>query len=256
MTTASVGAIAANTFREVKRDRVLYLLLLFALGLMGLSQALGWISIEEHVKLVIDLSLAAVSIFALLITIFLGANLIYKEIDKRTVYTILSKDVSRAEFVIGKYLGLLGTFAVCLLLMGGAFFGNLVLSGGSLNATMFAALYALLLELTVITAFSVFFALLTSPILSAICTLVFYMVGHTTETLRTFTAVPGREGARPFAMALYYALPNLENFNLRYEASYGTPIEPIRLGLITLYAAAFSAIFLGAAIVVFKRKNF
>ncbi len=253
---STVGAIAFNTFREVKRDRVLYLLLFFAVGLMALSQALGWISIEEDVKLVTDLSLAAVSVFALLITIFLGANLIYKEIDKRTLYTILAKDVSRAQFIIGKFLGLLGTFTICLLLMGGAFVINLMISGGSVNATMGAAVYALLLELTVITSFSIFFALLTSPILSAICTLAFYLVGHSTETLRSFTEVKGREGLRPIANALYYALPNLENFNLRYEASYAMPIEASRLLAMTGYAALISSIFIGAAIVIFNRKNF
>ena len=256
MTNATIGAIALNTYREVKRDRVLYLLLFFALALMALSQALGWISIEEDVKLVTDLSLAAVSIFALLITIFLGANLIYKEIDKRTLYTILAKDVSRAEFVVGKFLGLLGTFTVCLLLMGAAFYVNLTISGGTVNPTMGAAVYALLLELTVITSFSIFFALLTSPILSAICTLAFYLVGHSTETLRSFTAVPGREALRPFADALYYVLPNLDNFNLRYEASYAIPIEATRLLAMTVYAALVAAVFLGAAIVVFNRKNF
>jgi Cu-processing system permease protein len=254
--SARVVAIAGNTFREVKRDRVLYLLVFFALVLMALGRALGWISIEEDVKLVIDLSLAAISLFALLITIFLGASLIYKEVDKRTLYTILSKDVGRTEFVLGKFLGLLGTFAVCILLMGAAFAVNVLLCGGTLNATMGAALYGLLLELTVITAFSIAFAMVTSPILSAIVTLAFYLVGHSTEILRKFSENPAHAGFRPLATALYYVLPNLENFNLRYEAAYALPVPAVRLLLMTGYAVLFAGIFLGAASLVFGRKSF
>jgi Cu-processing system permease protein len=254
--SAGVIAIAANTFREVKRDRVLYLLVFFALILMALGQALGWISIEEEVKLVTDLSLAAISVFALLITIFLGASLIYKEVDKRTLYTILSKDVGRTQFVLGKFFGLLGTFAVCILLMGSAFAANVLLCGGSLNPTMAAALYALLLELTVITAFSIAFALVTSPILSAICTLAFYLVGHSTEILVKFTAGPAHAGFRPFAKALYYVIPNLENFNLRYEAAYAIPVPAVRLLLMTGYAVVVSGLLLAFASAVFSRKSF
>jgi len=254
--SANVIAIAENTFREVKRDRVLYLLVFFALVLMALGRILGWISIDESVKVVTDLSLGAISVFALLITIFLGASLIYKEIDKRTLYTILSKDVGRAEFVLGKFFGLLATFAICVALMGVVFAVNVLLSGGTLNATMGAALYGLLLELTVITAFSIAFAVATSPILSAICTLAFYLVGHTTQILEEFTRTPEHEGVRPLAMALYYAFPNLEVFNLKYEAGYGLPVSFEQLLLMTGYAVLFTGLFLGAAILIFRRKSF
>jgi ABC-type transport system involved in multi-copper enzyme maturation permease subunit len=254
--SAGVVAIAGNTFREVIRDRVLYLLVFFSLVLMALGWALGWISIEEERKLVTDLSLAAISLFALLITIFLGASLIYKEVDKRTLYTILSKDVGRTEFVLGKFVGLMALFGVCIALMGLAFAGNVLIAGGGLNPTMLAALYGLLLELTVITSFSIAFAMVTSPVLSAISTLGFYLVGHSTEILVKFTEGPGHAGYRPYARALYYVFPNLENFNLRYEAAYGIPVDAVRLGLMTGYAALFAGLFLGVAALVFRRKSF
>jgi ABC-type transport system involved in multi-copper enzyme maturation permease subunit len=254
--SGAVLTIAGNTFREVKRDKVLYLLVFFALVLMILGRVLGWISIEETIKLVVDLSLAAISVFGLLITIFLGASLIYKEIEKRTLYTILSKDVGRTEFLLGKFLGLLALFAVCIALMGVAFLLNVLLCGGSLNGTMFLALYALFLELTVITAFSIAFAMVTSPILSAICTLAFYFVGHATETLVEFTAGGKNPGFKPFAMALYYVFPNLENYNIRTEAAYGLSVGFERIALMTGTAVLFSALFLGVAALVFRRKSF
>jgi ABC-2 type transport system permease protein len=254
--SGAVFTIAGNTFREVKRDKVLYLLVFFALVLMLLGRVLGWISIEETTKLVTDLSLAAISIFGLLITIFLGASLIYKEIDKRTLYTILSKDVGRTEFLLGKFLGLLALFAVCVLLMGLAFAGNVLLCGGSLNVTMLFALYAIFLELTVITAFSIAFAMVTSPILSAICTLAFYFVGHSTETLVDFTAGGQHAGFKPFAMVLYNVFPNLENYNLLADAAYARAVPFERLALMTGTALLFSALFLGVAALVFRRKSF
>jgi ABC-type transport system involved in multi-copper enzyme maturation permease subunit len=164
--------------------------------------------------------------------------------------------VGRTEFVLGKFVGLMALFAVCIVLMGAAFAGNVLVGGGSLNATMVAALYGLLLELTVITSFSIAFAMVTSPVLSAICTLAFYLVGHSTEILVKFTEGPGHAAYRPFARALYYVFPNLENFNLRYEAAYGIPVEGIRLALMTGYAALFAGLFLGAAALVFRRKSF
>ncbi len=110
-------AVAQNTFREAVRDKVLYVLLLFAATTVLGSKALGWISIGQDIKIVKDISLAAVSIFGVLIAIFVGTNLVYKEIDKRTIYTIICRPMARYEFILGKYLGMALLLAVVTIVM-------------------------------------------------------------------------------------------------------------------------------------------
>ncbi|MBP7431889.1 MAG: ABC transporter permease, partial [Candidatus Hydrogenedentes bacterium] len=112
-----VLAVARNTFREAVRDKVLYVLLLFAAAAIFGSKALGWISIGQDIKIVKDLSLAAVSVFGVLIAIFVGTNLVYKEIDKRTIYTILCRPMHRWEFILGKYAGLAALLALVTAVM-------------------------------------------------------------------------------------------------------------------------------------------
>src|SRR3981081_1389444 len=112
-----IAYIASNTFREAVRDRVLYNLIAFALLLSGAAILVGQISIEIEKLVVINLGLTAVSLFGVVIAIFIGIGLVSKEIEKRTLYTVLSRPVRRWEFVVGKFFGLTGTLVVNTLFM-------------------------------------------------------------------------------------------------------------------------------------------
>ena len=145
-----IRAIALNTFREAVRDKILYSLLFFALVMIGGSVLVADLTIGEYGKIIRDLGLASISIFGLLIAIFVGIGLIYKEIERKTIYTIASKPVPRWEFLVGKYLGLVATLAVQVGIMSAAYL--LVLQGIGVggNATMLPALWLTFVELTVV----------------------------------------------------------------------------------------------------------
>src|SRR5213080_3943675 len=147
--------IAANTFREAVRDRVLYNLIAFALLLSGAAILVGQISIDIERLVVINLGLTAVSLFGIVISIFIGIGLVSKEIEKRTLYTVLSRPVRRWEFIVGKFFGLAGTLAVNTFFMAIGFFAVLVFvtkSLGTGDAQLLIAIYFITLQFLVITA--------------------------------------------------------------------------------------------------------
>ncbi|MHC5036132.1 MAG: ABC transporter permease [Planctomycetota bacterium] len=227
--------IAGNTFREVIRDRIFYILIFFAILLIVLSKALGWISIEHDERVITNLSLAAVHIFALMITVFLGTNLVYKEVEKRTLYSVLAKDVRRWQFLLGKYFGLLGTAYLCVAGMGIIFFAYLLVMGGLPTGMMVLALYGILLELMLITSISLLFSSVTSPVLSAFITFALFLTGHSMED---------------------YVLPNLENFNFKnfVGAPNGPALEHVLLS--TGYAVFYTAILIAITLVIYRKKDF
>ncbi len=175
--------IALNTFRESVRDRVLYVIAFFSLMLMAASQGLGWVSVGEQVQIVKHFSLAAVSFFGALIAVFVGTGLIYKEIDKRTIYTVLSKPVYRWQFIFGKFFGLMAVLLFVVSGMGLIACGFVRYSGGEINAIYIQALVLLYFELMVVTAIAIFFSTVSTPILAAIFTFCSYLVGQVTPSL-------------------------------------------------------------------------
>lgn len=158
-----VLTVAQNTFREAVRDKVLYVLLFFAAVTIFGSKALAWISIGQDIKIVKDISLAATSIFGVLIAIFVGTSLVYKEIDKRTLYTILSQPMHRYEFILGKYFGLMGLLAVVTLIMTGVSALYVLILGGGLDGVYFLAVLLIFWKLLLVTAFAVLMSALSSP---------------------------------------------------------------------------------------------
>lgn len=248
-------AVAHNTFREAVRDKVLYVLLFFAaLTILG-SKVLGWISIGQDIKIIKDISLAAISLFGVLIAIFVGASLVYKEIDKRTLYTILAQPMRRFEFVIGKYLGLAGLLAVVTLIMTGVAAGYVLVMGGGLDPVFFLAALLIYCQLLVITAFAILMSVLTSPILGAIIVFSMYLFGHATGIFQNLPPHFDDTWAKPLLESVYYLVPNLAKFDIRAEAANGIPVTPA-YGLWTVaYGACWTALFLFAAALAFEDKD-
>ncbi len=188
---AKIAHIALNTFRESVRSKVLYVLIFFAVLLMVASHGLGWVTVGEQVQIVKHFSLAAVSFFGALIAVFVGTGLIYKEIEKRTIYTILSKPVHRWQFVLGKFGGLMAVLAFVVAGMGmiGCLF--VLYAGGTVDALYLQALALLYLELMVVVAIAVFFSTVSTPILAAIFTFCAYLVGQVTPSLMELVTFEG-----------------------------------------------------------------
>lgn len=248
--------IAGNTFREVIRDRIFYVLVFFAAVLIAVSKALGWISIGHDTRVIADFSLAAIQLLAMTITVFLGANLVYKEIEKRTLYSVLSKDVGRWQFVLGKYAGLVATASLCVVGMGAIFFLYLLAMGGTPTGAMGVALYGILLELALVTALSLFLSSLTSPILAAIATFVLFLAGHSVEIIRDYMTVTQKGDSDLLLLVSYYVLPNLENFNFKNYVGAPAPPPGEFILLATAYGVVYAGALLALTLLVYRRKDF
>lgn len=254
-----VASIARNTFREAVRDRVLYNLVIFVLILTGAAIFLGELSAAQEAKIIVDMGLSAVLLFGVFIAVFVGVGLVYKEIERRTVYAIFAKPVGRGEFLVGKYLGLCLTLAVNVAVMGaGVSLAILYVRGGwdALVLNIWPALALIYVELMIVVAVALLFSSFSSPALSALLTFFVFVIGHFSADLKSFAASLGGASARALFGALYYLLPNLSNYSYITAAAHGeTPTPAAFLGGV-VYGVVYVAVLLAAATLIFSRRNF
>src|SRR6266403_2726799 len=242
-----VAAIGRNAFREAVRDRVLYNLVLFVLLLIAGAIFLGELSGGQEAKIIVDLGLSAMLLFGVFIAIFVGVGLVYKEIERRTVYAILSKPVGRGEFLIGKYLGLCLTLLVNVLIMGlGVSLALVYVSRGGdpLAINIWPAILMIYVELMILTSIALLFSTFSSPALSALLTFFVFIIGHFSADLKSLATSTGSMSARWLFAGLYYLLPNLSNYSYITPAAHGQ--TPGAMGILAaiLYAAIYIAIVL------------
>lgn len=250
-----VLSIALNTFRENLRDKLLYNLLVFALLMIGSSLLLMRLTLGEFHRLLLDAGLGSINIFGVLIAIFVGIGLVNKEIEKKTIYTIVSKPVARYQFLVGKYLGLTITLFVNTLIMAGGLLLVLKAQDVPIDNTLFQALGLIFVEFMVITAVALLCSTFTSATLSAIFTLAVYVVGHLTADLKMLGAKMG-EGGQVLLNGLYYVLPNLERFNLKGHVIHRLEVPGTDLLLIVAYGLTYVTFLLVSASIIFQRRDF
>ena len=251
-----IGAIAGITFKEAKRDRILYLLFFFAAGAILASRVLAILTVGDRVKIIKDVGLASISIFGVLMAVLIGTSLVYKEIDKKTIFTLLSKPLHRAEFILGKFFGLVLTLFVMTLGMSLIFLVIVYLHTFRIEWTMLVAIAYIFLELVLITAVAILFSSFSTPILSSIFSLSFYLIGHLSWGLEVLIKKMGAGAARTAAQFLYVFLPDLENFNFKTEVVHGLPIPAGIFVYSFLYGICYTAFILGLAILIFRRRDF
>jgi ABC-type transport system involved in multi-copper enzyme maturation permease subunit len=254
-----VLTIARNAFREAVRDRVLYNLVVFVLLLTAGAIFLGELSAAQEAKIIIDMGLSAMLIFGVFIAIFVGVGLVFKEIERRTVYAIFSKPVGRGEFLVGKYLGLCATLAVNVAVMAlGVALALAYVRGGydPLVARIFPAVALLFFELTIVVAVALLFSSFSSPALSALLTFGVFVIGHFSADMRLLAAANGTMSARALFGALYYLLPNLSHSAYITDASHGATPTPSAFLAAVLYAILYDSVLLVAATLIFNRRNF
>jgi len=250
-----IWAIASNTFREAIRDRILYLLLVFALLFMGFSQILSLLTVGGEEKIIKDVGLACISLFGVLTSVFIGVALVSKEIERRTIYTIVSKPIHRYEFLLGKYFGLVLTLFVNTSVMTAWYYLILFLKGFA-DPRLLLAIALIFMELLLITAFAILFSSFSTPILSTLFSLSLYLVGHLTWSLNLLQERLKGAGGRAICRFLYFALPNLEIFNVKAEVVHQLPI-PATLPLwALLYLVGYGGAVLSAACLILRRRDF
>jgi ABC-type transport system involved in multi-copper enzyme maturation permease subunit len=250
-------SIASNTFREAVRDRVLYNLVLFVLLITASAIFLGELTAGQEARTIVNLGLGACLLFGAFISIFVGVSLVSKEIEKRTVYAIFSKPVSRAEFIVGKYCGLCLTLLVNVLVMGvGVSLALLYVGGGNLAFTVWGAIFLIYLELMILTAVAVLFSSFSSPALSALLSFFVFIIGHFSASLNELAKNLGSSFARIFFGAIYYILPNLSHFSFNTNAANHEVPPPSMLGGAALYAVVYVVILMVVTVMIFSRRNF
>jgi ABC-type transport system involved in multi-copper enzyme maturation permease subunit len=251
-----VKAIALNTFKETIRDRILFLLLFFALVSVTFSRLLALLTIGDRVKIIKDVGLASLSLFGALMAILLGTGLVYKEIDKKTITTIISKPIHRYQFLLGKFFGLVLTLFVMLAMMSVIFLAVIFFHTFKVEWKMLVAILFIFEELCLVTAVALLFSCFSTPILSSIFSLSFYLIGHTSWGLETLIkkAKPGM--GKTLAQVLYHFVPDLENFNFKMEVVYNLPIPPKIFFFSTLYGIFYALFILTLALLIFRKRDF
>ncbi|MGZ5467666.1 MAG: ABC transporter permease [Candidatus Aminicenantales bacterium] len=251
-----IRAIAGITFKEAKRDRILYLLFFFAaLGIVA-SRVLAILTVGDRVKIIKDVGLASISLFGVLMAILIGTGLVYKEIDKKTIYTLLAKPLHRAEFILGKFLGLVLTLfvmtgAMALIFLAIVYAHTLRIEGGLLVAIAY-----IFVELVLITAVAILFSSFSTPILSSLFALAFYLIGHLSWGLELLIKKMRPGAGKAVVRGLAMILPDLENFNFKTEVVHGLPIPPGIFLSSFLYGVCYTAFILGLAVLIFRRRDF
>lgn len=250
-----VWAIAKNTFRESVRSRVFYILLAFAVSLLVFSYVLGFLAAGVIRKMVLDVGLSTIAYFSALTAIFVGIGLVYQEVERKTIYNILSKPVSRTRFIVGRYLGLLLVLLVNLAAMVAVLSAVLLVVEG-FTPRILAAAACIYLELMVLTAVAVFFSSVASPVVSALCTAAFYVIGHTSSALPELL-LPAVESplARKGILALYHLLPDLNLLSINNLVAHDIPVAPGFYPKAAAYALFLVTLLLVASALSFERRD-
>ncbi len=265
----AVGQIAINVFRESVRDKVLYNLVLFAILMMGASYLIGQLTAGQDVKIIKDLGLAATSVFGLFIAVFIGIGLVSKEVERRSIYSLLAKPIHRHHVIVGKYLGLALTLLVNVAIMTFALYVVLLYmkwgvdpvaqrgwDAPALDPRLLEAAALIFVELLVVTGIALFFSTFSTPLLSAALTFGLVVVGHFSSDLRNFQDVVESSFAQWIARAVYWVLPNLAQFDVKAQVVHGQTVPALYLAMATGYALLYVSMLLVIAAFVFSRRDF
>jgi len=254
-----VAAIAVHAFKESVREKVLYNLVFFALLMIGAGILVSSVSIGINQILLVNLGLSAISVFGLLIAVFIGISLVWKEIERRTIYNVLSKPVARFEFILGKYLGLVLTLTVNTAIMTVGFYLALYYEKGRLGFEDLApleAIYFILLQLALVVGVALLLSTISTPVLSAVFTLSLYLIGNLLEDLRGFGEQSANAMLRNLLRGLSYVLPNFGTFSVISQAAHGQLIPGYRLWSNSLYALLYLTVLVSGAVLIFEEREF
>ncbi|GAB4213794.1 MAG: ABC transporter permease subunit [Synechococcales cyanobacterium] len=257
MSAIRVWTIAYNVFREGLRDRILYLLPVYAVAILAAAPLLRDVANGADRKILLDLGLAAMQFLGLVVAVFIGTNLIAKELDKRTIFILMAKPLRRSELILGKQLGLGSLLSLIVGLMGVSY--ALVLWLNEIAApwgSLVLAMGFIFLELLVVVAAAILFSTFTSPILATLYTIAFYIVGHLSRSILELGRVTQSQAVGRFSEVIYLFLPDLERLNLKNDAVYGVLPPVPELWEHGLYGLIYTALLLTLSITIFERRQF
>jgi ABC-type transport system involved in multi-copper enzyme maturation permease subunit len=266
-----IGLVAWHVFKESVRDRVLYGIGAFALVLVAGSVLIGQITAGQDLKIIKDLGLATIEIAGALMTIFIGVGLVSREIDRRSIYSLLAKPLPRWEFIVGKYLGLVLTIAVNLWAMAAALYVVLLFqlwmapeniraswTAPAVDPRLLLVVVMITAEMALLTAVALFFSTFSSSaLLSVVFTVGIFVAGLASADLRHFgDIVQVNPAAAAFVSAIGWILPAFSEFDIKTQIVHGFPVAPGLVLSMVGYAAIYSASMLGLSVAMFARREF
>lgn len=254
--TDRILAIAKNTFREAVRGKLFAAIGVFGLVLMASSAIVGPLSLGEQARITQDLGLAGMSILGFMVAVLIGTGIVYTEVERRTIYTVIAKPVDRWQFVLGKFVGLNATITVLMVGMTVILTGAAWFELGHFKPQLFQAVLLTWIELMVLISLSILMSVICSPILGAIFTFLLYIIGHTSGDLRELAQHFGSGAVKTVTNLAYFVLPNLEYFNIRAKVIHGFHVDASYMVFACAYGLLYCVAFLVLAGAVFERKEF
>ncbi len=251
-----VWTLARNTFREAVRDRLLTTVMIFGAVFVSSSIVLAPLTLGESDRVVRDLGLTAVNLFAMLLVIFVGTSLVYREIEQRTIYTVLTQPLSRTQFLLGKFLGLWGTVLVAVLILGALYMGVVGMFASGVPGDLVVAVALVGLEGAILTAVAILFSTVASPFLSALFTFLVYVAGHLASDLSVLAKQAENPGLVLVTKLFSVVLPALHTFHVRDNVLAGIPVPPERILWCVLATLFYTGAALTAASLAFARRDF
>lgn len=249
-------AIATNTFKETIRDRVLAVIVVFALVMIAGGLWLGSISLGEQGRMMKDFGLTAVTFFGLIVAVFVAASLVHKEVEKRTVFVLFSKPVSRASFIAGKFLGLCGTMAIVLAGMGLFLFVIVLVVDRSPSGMVLVAVLMIYVQLLAVMAVTIFFSTLSSAILASVLGICVFVAGQLSQNVLALTRLGKNPVTEVLSWVVYVVIPNLSAVDVKAGVVGEQTLSWEQTGLWTAYLLAYVVVVLALGVLVFRRKEF
>ena len=247
--------LAINTFREAVRDRILHSILFFSLATVLLSLGLKEVTIGDQEKVVRSIAQGSIDIFASVIALFLGISAIWKELDKKTIYTILSKPIPRWLFVLGKYSGLVLTVTVQIGLMTAVYVVLMTTQQSFPPAVFFVSVGLLWIEMLLLLAFATLCSAYSAPTTAAAFALSVFAIGHLADDIWLFGSQAQDPNLRFVAKLLYWVLPNFEVLSIRPQAVHHRAVPWGQVGYAVAYGLSYSVLVLAFAISIFRRRD-
>ena len=250
-----VLSIAFNTYREAVRSKILYSILFFGIFMIIFSAALGEFSLNQNVRVIKDVGLYALSIFSCMMAIFLGISFVYKEIEQKSIFNLLSKPIHRWQYFLGKFLGIVFTVYLQVFFMFLVLLGLLTIWVDSLPVNLIIATYLIFLEVSILVTIALFFSSFSTPYLSGFFTIGTYIVGKSGHLLIPFTEGKG-EALRLLLTGIDRIIPAFHMLDVSTEVTYSLPIPGLYVFHATLYCLGYSAILLLLGMTIFSRRDF
>jgi ABC-type transport system involved in multi-copper enzyme maturation permease subunit len=247
--------IALGTWRQFARDRIFYLAFFVAALLVAFSYLLATLTIVESRKILLDFGFAALSVTGVCIAIYLGVAAVAREIENRTIYTIVSKPISRPTYLLGKLLGAAAVLGAAQVLLSLALVFILWAAGESLPEGFVTCCGFIFLENLLVLSFASLVSIPFSSVMAMGLSVAFFLIGRSSVSLEMMANKAEAPAVRAFARGLYYVFPNLERFNLRDVVAYGQPFPGEMIPLALAYAAAYGTACLALALFIFRKRD-